>query len=94
LRWDVVAVAAVAVVAAAVRFSLAIFLMLLLFSLLFLMLLQYKYLDVKKNRFDGELGIVPLNFSPHTSSFYEDPALMDTIKARMAANSSTKKWGK
>ncbi len=31
----------------------------------------YKYLEVKKNRFDGELGIIPLKFERDTSKFYE-----------------------
>mmetsp|Transcript_54479 Transcript_54479/g.108145 ORF Transcript_54479/g.108145 Transcript_54479/m.108145 type:complete len:767 (+) Transcript_54479:17-2317(+) len=59
--------------------------------------LQYdgenKYLDVKKNRFDGELGIIPLSFSPHTSSFYEDPNLLETIKTRIATG-GRKPWSK
>jgi twinkle protein len=51
---------------------------------------EVKYLDVRKNRYDGELGIVPLSFSQHTSAFYEDPDLMATIKQRMA-NAASKK---
>jgi len=38
---------------------------------------------VKKNRYDGELGIVPLSFSQHTSAFYEDMALLPSVKQRM-----------
>ena len=32
---------------------------------------ELKYLDVKKNRYDGELGVVPLGFSQLTSAFHE-----------------------
>jgi len=41
-----------------------------------------KYLDVKKNRYDGELGVVPLSFSKHTSAFFEDPALLAAVKQK------------
>jgi len=52
---------------------------------------EVKYLDVRKNRYDGELGIVPLSFSQHTSAFYEDPDLMATIKQRMANSAASNK---
>mmetsp|Transcript_68417 Transcript_68417/g.190188 ORF Transcript_68417/g.190188 Transcript_68417/m.190188 type:complete len:358 (-) Transcript_68417:362-1435(-) len=35
---------------------------------------ELKYLDVKKNRYDGQLGIVPVHFSSFTGSYYEPNA--------------------
>ena len=49
---------------------------------------EYKYLDVRKNRYDGELGVIPLSFSQHTSAFYEDSDLMPAIKSRMTLASA------
>lgn len=34
----------------------------------------HKYLEVKKNRFDGELGNIPLRFEKDSNKFYEVPA--------------------
>lgn len=45
---------------------------------------EIKYLDVKKNRYDGQLGLVMLNFSPHTASFYEaEPEESARLQARV-----------
>lgn len=55
---------------------------------------EVKYLDVRKNRYDGELGVVPLSFAPHTSAFYEDPDLMATVKQRMAAAANKGGYGR
>jgi twinkle protein len=55
---------------------------------------EVKYLDVRKNRYDGELGIVPLSFSQHTSAFYEDPDLLATVKQRMAAAATKGSYGR
>jgi len=55
-------------------------------------ILQYdgevKYIDVKKNRYDGELGIIPMSFSPITASFYEDAGLLPVVKQRINAAAS------
>lgn len=36
----------------------------------------YKYLEVKKNRFDGELGSIPLRFEKDSVKFYEVPVAL------------------
>jgi len=56
---------------------------------------NYNYLAVTKNRFDGELGTIPLGFNKQTNKFYEltkeEVAAVDLLQAknRVAKKSDT-----
>lgn len=42
---------------------------------------QYKYLDIKKNRFSGRLGTIPLGYNEHSEQFYALPKkLLEAIE--------------
>jgi len=48
---------------------------------------NYNYLAVTKNRFDGELGTIPLGFNKQTSKFYEltkeEVAALDALQLKL-----------
>lgn len=53
---------------------------------------SHKYIEVKKNRFDGELGQIPLRFEKDAAKFYEiSPAEIQAAANSAAAAATAKK---